>query len=59
MSTYKNYRLQFSGINATCDKSEDCVINNGDCVSKICRCKENYVPLTEDNCVEGKCLKLL
>ncbi|XP_033219633.1 prion-like-(Q/N-rich) domain-bearing protein 25 [Belonocnema kinseyi] len=42
-----------TGINAICDKSEDCVINNGDCVSKICKCKENYVALTEDNCVEA------
>ena len=41
------------GINAPCKKTEDCILKNGDCVSNICTCKENYVPLSEDNCIES------
>lgn len=42
------------GFNAQCKKPEDCKIKNGACISYVCSCVENFIPVSEDNCVESK-----
>lgn len=41
-----------TGINATCTESKDCNLKNGICMSNVCSCVKNFIPLSTNECIE-------